>query len=182
MHALTNFVAFQIGWFACVLGGAHGWPLAGVGASAAVIARHLRAARAPVREGALLAAATLYGAVFDSTLVAAGWLAYPSGTHVAGAAPYWIVAMWPMFATTLNVSLRWLHGRAALAALLGASGGPLAFLGGEALGGVTFLERGPALAALAAGWAIALPVLGVLARRCDGFAPLPSARLREARA
>ena len=51
------------------------------------------------------------GLSWDSAMVTAGWLAYPSGTFVAGLAPYWILAMWMLFATTLNVSFRWLQSR-----------------------------------------------------------------------
>jgi hypothetical protein len=45
--------------------------------------------------------------------------------------------MWIAFATTLNVSMRWLRGRPELALLFGAVGGPLAFYAGERLGAVT---------------------------------------------
>ena len=48
----------------------------------------------------------------------AGWLAYPSGTFIAGLAPYWIVGMWMLFATTLNITFRWLHERMWLASNL----------------------------------------------------------------
>lgn len=180
MPIAVNFIAFQAGWFACVLGGAWHLPLAGSALALAIVAAHLCAAAAPGRELALLAAAAAFGAVFDSLLVAAGWLAYPSGTLFAGTAPYWIVAMWALFATTLNVSLRWLRGRAWLAAVLGALGGPLAFLAGERLGAVVFVDRGAGLAALAAGWAVVMPALVQLSRRLDGFPAVPGRELREA--
>ena len=66
--------------------------------------------------------------------MAAGWLEYPSGILLSNTAPHWIVAMWVLFASTLNVSLRWLRGRWALATLLGAVAGPLAYYGGAGLG------------------------------------------------
>ena len=48
---LTNFLLFQVGWFACVLGAAHGmgWP----GAAAAGLAVLVRAITAPRRCAAL---------------------------------------------------------------------------------------------------------------------------------
>jgi hypothetical protein len=81
-----------------------------------------------------------------------------------------------LFATTLNVSLRWLRGRPLLGALLGAVGGPLAYLAGAKLGGIELLEPALALSALAAGWALLLPLLQRLATELDGFAGQPGAR------
>ena len=37
MRKILNFVLFQAGWFVCVLGGAHGMPVAAVAAAGAVI-------------------------------------------------------------------------------------------------------------------------------------------------
>ncbi|MGB5202220.1 MAG: DUF2878 domain-containing protein, partial [Sedimenticolaceae bacterium] len=86
----------------------------------------------------------------------------------AALAPYWIVAMWMGFATTLNVSLGWLKGRYWLAALFGAVGGPLAYLAGAKLGGITLISSEAALTALALGWATIMPLLMYLAARLDG--------------
>jgi len=38
---LINFVAFQVGWFACVLGGAHQFPWLGTLMVSIIIAVHL---------------------------------------------------------------------------------------------------------------------------------------------
>lgn len=168
MHLLVNIVAFQAGWFACVLGAAWGMPGAGVAIALAIVVAHVLLVAAPAREVALVALAGAFGAVFDSALVAAGIIDYPHGLLLHWAAPAWIVAMWLLFAITLNHSLRWLRGRAVLAALLGAVGGPLAFLAGERLGAVVFPERTLALAALAVGWAVAMPLLMRLSERYDG--------------
>ncbi len=174
MRMLLNIAAFQCGWFACVLGAAWSWPAAGTAIALAIVVAHVALATAPGREGALVLAAGAFGAVFDSALVAAGLVGYTSGTVLPQAAPAWIVAMWLLFAITLNHSLRWLRHRDTLAAMLGAIGGPLAFLAGERLGAVVFPERTAALLALAAGWALALPLLLRLSLRLDG-APAPVA-------
>lgn len=168
MNVALNFVAFQLGWFACVLGAANGLPWAGAAVVAGVIALHVAWARRPAAEFRLVLAAMAIGLLLDSLLLATGWVRYPSGAWLPGFAPYWIVAMWGLFATTLNVSMRWLRGRPLLAALLGVVGGPLSYLAGERLGGIVLVESGPALAALALGWALATPWLMRLATRFDG--------------
>ena len=101
--------------------------------------------------------------------MAAGWVAYTSGQFSDFIAPYWIVTMWMLFATTLNVSMRWLRGRPLLAGFFGAYGGPAAYIAGQALGGITLVSQVPALLALAVGWALIMPVLMWLSEVLDGM-------------
>ena len=171
---LVNLVAFQIGWFACVWGGANELPVLGAIAVALIVAIHLGfTAHRPGPELTLILAAAGIGIVWDSALVALGWLSYPSGTLVTGTAPYWIVAMWMSFATTLNVSLGWLKKRYLLAAAFGAAGGPLAYYTGFKLGGVEFQAMTLGLGAQALGWGIMMPLLTILAERLNGMTPRP---------
>ncbi len=168
---IVNFVLFQLAWFACVLGAAQGHPWVGPLVVALVAGYHLARAPQPGLELALLGAAAWVGLVFDSALVATGWLAYPSGQWHALLAPYWIVAMWVAFATTLNLSLDWLKGRPALTIAFGAIGGPMAYLAGAALGGVSFVDQVPALVMLTLGWALITPLLVALSARLNGWRP-----------
>lgn len=177
MNWITNFIIFQLGWFACVLGGANGIPWLGVVVTGLALAFHLRQAAQPRLELILALLAGGLGGLLDSLPVALGWLTYPSGLFLAGAAPSWIIAMWMLFATTLNVSLRWLKGRYVLATLLGAAAGPLAYYAGAKLGGVTLLEPTAALSLLALIWAVAMPTLVALASRFDGMAEPARANL-----
>lgn len=169
MAVLINFILFQLAWLACVLGGAHGYPWVGPLVVAAVVAYHLQRAASPLPELSLLVTAALLGTVFDSALVATGWLVYPSGQWHALMAPYWIVAMWVAFATTLNVSLNWLKGRTQLSVVFGAVGGPAAYWAGSKLGGVSFVEPALALTTLALGWAAITPALVALSTRLNGW-------------
>jgi len=171
---LINIVFYQICWLACILGGASGMPLLGVAAVAVAVAYHLYRAEDARAEMILIAIAALVGAVWDSLLVAAGWLVYPSGTLIEGTAPYWIVALWVIFATTFNVSLRWFKQHLVLAALFGAVGGPLAYFAGARLGGVFFTDTVVALTALGLGWTLLMPAMMWLARRFNGYRESPS--------
>ena len=165
----ANFLAFQIGWFACVLGGAHGLPWVGTGIALVIVAWHLTRAARPKQELLLVLSAAAIGALFDTLLVWLGWFTYSSGTLIAGTAPHWMVALWMLFATTLNLSLAWLKRRLFVAALFGAIGGPLAYLGGEKLGALNFASPTAGLIALAIGWALLTPLLAMIAQRFDGF-------------
>lgn len=166
---LFNFAAFQLGWFSCVLGAANGMPTIGPVVAAAIVSFHVARAARPAEELKLVASALVIGAAWDSALVISGTLGFTSGAFAGHAAPPWILALWALLATTLNVSLRWLHGRWLLAAVLGAIAGPLSYWAGVRFGAVAFLEPVPAIAALAVGWGVMMPVLIAIARSCDGI-------------
>ena len=169
-NMLLNVVAFQIGWFACVLGGAWGWPWLGVAVTAAVVTLHLRRAAQPGAEAVLIGLSGLLGFLADSLLTGLGLLHFPSGQFHSQLAPYWMVAMWMLFATTINVSLRSLKPHLELASLLGMVAGPLAYYGGAKLGGVSFGEPLASLAAVSGVWTLAMPLLLVIAGRWNGMA------------
>lgn len=178
MPMFANFVAFQFGWFACVLGAAYGLPWAGTAIALAIVGWHLTRALQPRAELILVLIAAAIGVLWDSLLPALGWIEYPNGMLINGTAPHWMVALWMLFATTLNVSLAWLKRNLWLAAGFGAIGGPLAYLGGAKLGALVFVEQTAALVALAIGWALLTPLLILVARRHDGFVPVPDTRLQ----
>ena len=88
---LTNFLFFQLGWFACVLGAANNIPWLGPLIVAFVVALHLTLAQAPAEEIKLLFIGLLIGGLWDSYLVASGWLTYQTGMFSTYIAPYWIL-------------------------------------------------------------------------------------------
>ena len=87
---LINFAAFQIGWFSSVIGAAKQMPWLGPVAFVLVLALHLRGARRPSGEVMLVIACGVIGLLFESVLVLAGWVTYPSGFFNELLAPYWI--------------------------------------------------------------------------------------------
>lgn len=156
MKNLANFLAFQAGWFACVLGGARGLPWLGVAAAAPIVALHLAWADDRARESKLVALAVLAGPWLDAGLAWSGVFEFPGGS----VAPPWIAALWAIFATTMGGCLSWLRGRYALAAALGALGAPLSYMAGERLGALRIAAPPvAAAAAIAALWGLAFPGL-----------------------
>jgi len=172
-NLLLNVAAFQVGWFACVLGAAYGWPWAGVAVAMAIVALHLSRAVLPLEELKLIALALVIGALWDTLLVKLGWIAYPRETLITNAAPHWILALWALFATTLNVSMRWLKQQPLLALIAGAVGGPLSYWAAARLGAVQFVEPVALVIAMALGWALIMPGLMLLSLRYDGIASPP---------
>lgn len=169
MGLLINFVGFQFGWFACVISAANSQPLLGIICAVLVVTLHLYR-NSSNAEFYIILTAMLVGFIWESMLVASGWLHYINTPSSEIFAPIWLVAMWALFATTINLSMAWLKGRWLLAALLGALFGPLAFVAGEKLGAVEFVNHSAALAVLALGWACLMPLLLRLADQFQYFA------------
>jgi hypothetical protein len=171
MNLLINVAAFKLGWISSVVGGAQQIPWLGPVVVFAAVALHLSRAQRPSSELVLILSCGLIGAVFDSVLVAASWVTFPSGMFSELMAPYWIVTMWMLFGTTINLSMRWMRGRPLLASAFGFVGGPLAYLGGHKIGGIQFVDQPAAIAMLAIGWAVMMPLLMQLGERLDGVSP-----------
>ena len=171
MGLVINVTAFKLGWLSSVFGGAQQLPWLGPLVVLIAISIHLLRAERPRSEFMLILSAGLMGAFFDSLLVAAGWVSYKSGQFSAFIAPYWIITMWMLFATTLNVSMRWMRGRPLLASAFGFVGGPLAYIAGHKIGGIQFVDQTTAIAMLAFGWAVMMPLLMRLGERLDGVSP-----------
>jgi hypothetical protein len=167
MAVVVNFFLFQAGWLACVLGAARGFPWQGALVALLIAAFIVFRSKHPRNELALVAAAVVAGFAFDSALALTGWVDFEGAVPAPLLAPVWMVALWALFATTLNVSLRWLRGWPALGVLFGAVGGPVAYYAGERLGALQFVDPLPGLVAVAAGWALATPLLFALARRLE---------------
>ncbi len=169
MLFVTNMLVFELGWFSSVMGGAKQMPWLGPLTVLVALAIHFRAARNPFEEAVLVVCCAIMGAIFDSILVAAGWVSYSSGLFSASFAPYWIITMWMLFATTLNVSMRWLRRKPLLAAAFGFFGGPAAYLAGHELGGIVLIQQAAALTALAIGWSAMMPAMMWLSEHLDGM-------------
>ncbi len=165
---LINFIVFQVGWFSCVLSAANGFPWLGLVVVGLIVVLHLKTADKPVHEAQLVALAVVLGFVFDSLLVSSGWVRYPSGMLLSGIAPYWILAMWALFATTLNLSMGWLKGNLVLASFMGAVFGPMSYFAGARLGSIDLVDFRSSMIALAIIWAVVMPVLTFAAGRFGG--------------
>jgi hypothetical protein len=173
---IANIVAFEVGWSACILGLAHGRPWLGPVVVACIAAMTLVTDRIPARETVAVLTVAALGLLLDSILLAAGVLDVAHGPRIAGAPALFFpvfFAMWVNFALLLNVSLKWLHGRWALAAVLGGASAAPTYYFAQRLGAVELAEpRWLALTVVAIGYAFAVPGASWLARRLrDGATP-----------
>ena len=178
-RVVANFLGFQVTWLACVGGAGQGYPMLGPLAAALWLAVHVSSlgghgrsagGRAADRacEMKLLASAAVAGCVLDGALSLGGVIAFPEHAGPAVPTTPWMVALWTAFAATLRHSLDWARRRYALGAVAGAVFGPLAYAAGEALGAITLAAPPLGLLAVAAEWALAMPLLLWLRERLEG--------------
>lgn len=171
-----NLSLFKISWLAVVFAAAASLAEIGTAVIALAVIVHLTRAARPTREFGLLAIAAVVGGLWETLLIQQGILQYP-GFGSAAYAPYWIVAMWILFATTLNLGMRWLRKNYFIASLFGAIGGPLSFAAGEKAGAVVIADGG--LWFVGIGWAMLLPLMSYVAARFDGYEPIVRGRQRD---
>ena len=148
----------QAGWWVCVLGAERPLLLLLVIPGVAV---HLRLCPDINAELKALLRVTFIGCVLDSVLGALGVFGFD-----AWPLPLWLALLWLVLASGMRHSLAWAGRHWRIGALLGAIGGPLAYVGGARLAGVALplgaLETGLLLMPI---WALALPLLARIAAR-----------------
>ena len=169
MTLLINLGAFQAIWFVTVASAANGriWPSTALLAGSVALQS---SRRVPVRLPSLglLAGAAAIGLVGDSALWVLGCLSFPEHAQIGWPVPVWMCLLWVNFATTLDESLAWAGERPFVAAVLGALGGPLCYLSGERFGVLTLGGQPGAALAVAGLWALAFPLLALMAKSLRG--------------
>ena len=148
---IVNALAFQLCWFACVLGGSYAALLA-VGLFALW---HLPGTRKP--EWLLLTMVTLCGLLWDTLLMHLGVIRF---TQPQLLIPLWLVLLWLAFAMTLWHSLAWCSRRLWLAAPCGAVAAPLSYSAGSQLGALELNSY--ALPVISSGWALLMSGVAVV--------------------
>ena len=161
----VNYVLYQTGWFACILGAAWDWPVTGFLIAVVLTAAHLHLSADRARETRAILLALALGLVVEGFQVWSGTYRFRSGVVVAWMSPPWLLMMWAQFATTFRSSLRSIMTVPVRAALFGLVGGPIAFVAGERLGAVMLARPlAPGLVRLGLAWGVALAVCALLVR------------------
>lgn len=180
MRFWASLIGYQLVWFAAVIGAGRGMAWPGVVGMLLYAACQLGGARHYKTDLALIAAAIAMGLLFDSGLIRAGLASFAAPWPFPGLAPLWILALWGAFSLTFTQSLAYLQTRLRLAAVLGAVGGPLAYLGAQRGWHAVVFAR-PAWQALVwigVAWGLATPALAWIAgRRSTPPVPAPVATL-----
>jgi len=166
---LLNYVAYQVGWLAAILGAASGFGDAGAATAFLLTIGHVLLACDRRGELTLVLAALAAGVVVESWQIGSGTYRVLAEAPAIGLPPLWLLALWAQFATTFRFSLARVMTQPPAAMLFGAVGGPIAFLAGERLGAVVLqAPLLPGLLRLVVAWALALAALAWFVRRRSG--------------
>lgn len=164
LERLANAALFQLGWFACVMGGNSLWLLVPIGA----LVIHLLWISGWAEEGRLILSVVIVGTSVDSAL---RWLGVFEFSDYTPLIPLWLMLLWALLATTLRHCLSWTARPWWRACALGAISGPLSYYAGGQLAGVQFpYGQLPTLIGIAMLWALLFPLLHYLAARLAGGA------------
>lgn len=166
-RSIINIAGFQTGWFAAVLGAGNDMPWLGLVVMPLVLLIHIILSPHKKAETVFILLAGFIGFWVDTLLVHAGVFSPVQYLSPEPFSPPWMVVLWMGFATSMNASLKKLHGRYPLSALLGAFGGPSAYYGGAKLGATTMIPGTADLLVLAVTWAAAVPALFFIASRIN---------------
>lgn len=176
MSFFLSLALFNCGWFCCVLGAAYGMPWLGPLYVSVWFAWKVFGARTRSGEILLILLAAVLGYLLDSTLFLSGILLERGHDSFGWPSPLWLVCLWPNLAGALRGCLRIFRKRYLLGCVAGSVGGPMAYFAGGRLGAIVLADPLPvSLAAIAAEWAIAMPLLLYLDAR---LSPQPRPRHR----
>lgn len=157
---LLNFICFQLGWFACVLGAANHHAWLGVLIALLLLIFHILKSKNSIVEMQLILLAMLFGLLFDLIPLSLGWIKFDEIAYwPSQLPPPWMIALWGLFASTLNLSLSWLKTKRLTAIFLGAICGPLSYWAGARLNALTLVNVNFVMFYLAFAWAFAVPFL-----------------------
>ncbi len=164
IYNVFNYAGAAAGWWACILGAAAGNPWLGPVVVSAYLGFHLSWSKQKQHDAIFILLAGLVGLGVETIKKITGLIIYQADIPGGLLPPFWMLAMWLLFASTLTASLGWLRGRYLLSFALGAVFGPLSYLAGEGLGAIS-LPHPPliSITALSIIWALALPTLAWMA-------------------
>lgn len=155
---IFNFIGFQLLWWASVLSAKPQLSWAVLALVVVLACVHLHWIEGWKQTLPLLMT-TLIGCILDQFGYYMGWVNFEFHSVFTAYIPLWMIALWLAFSMTVNVSMRWLQGKNALAVFLGAVFGPLAYVGAQQLQVVTLPFGALSLIWVAVEWALAMPML-----------------------
>jgi hypothetical protein len=170
MKVLANVALSYAAWLAVAVLAARGNFWLAVVPSLVALILHVGLVRREQRRSELLLAlvAIVLGLGVETIHMAAGATHYAAGATVAGLPPAFMIGLWAAFATLINVSLAWMKDRLWLAVLFGALASGPSYFAGSKIGALTLGEPvWQSLVTIGAVWAVAFPLLIVMARRLE---------------
>ncbi|MBN2588673.1 MAG: DUF2878 domain-containing protein [Sedimentisphaerales bacterium] len=161
-----NIISVELGWLACIIGAARGYPWLGLLVVPILFVIHIMfIERRNTRKIFIIALASIViGFFMDTTLIILGIIEPYRWIMPAPFTTIWDIMIWINFSLALDTSLRFLQKRPLTAAFLGAIFAPGTYYAGDRLGALNFSE--PVFSGLlwiGVFWFFAMPGLSLIA-------------------
>lgn len=170
MKLIRDILIYQAVWLTAVVAGARGVGWVGLGA-AVLLALLFADAPRRIHRLATWLLASLAAWTSDAGVRALGGVEYADHSPRWLPSPLWMLALWLNFTVMAGPILGFLRGRFALAAAIGAVGGPLAYAGAAALGAVSISSTPAVMSVVAIQFAVMVPLLIAVNRPTPRVAP-----------
>lgn len=156
---LLNALGFQAGWWACIAGVGLGLEVEAIVFCICLVGMHLYFSKSPLPELKIGLVALLLGIFVDSGLQYFSVMGF-YGWALGPLSPFWLWALWVMFALTLNSSLAFLKKQSLfVSACLGFIFGPMTYYAGAKLGAANLDDSIIHLLCLGVAWMLAMPFM-----------------------
>ncbi|MDB2613996.1 DUF2878 domain-containing protein [Chlamydiales bacterium] len=166
---IVNFTLFYVGWYACIWAASVDRPLIGILILFSILALDFVASKNKMKYIFILFSVLTIGMIIDSLYQVLGIIIFKSNLSLfPNGAPFWILSLYALFATTINSSLSWLKGRPVISGLIGLIGVPFCYKTGELIGAATFpLGLVNTMIIIGVVWAFLLPFIFWYAKKID---------------
>ncbi len=159
MYKIINTLGFQAGWWACIYSVAFDREIEAILLCLVLAATHVARSTSPFQEIKLGVLTGLLGVLVDSLLQYFSVIQF-NGWALSGLSPFWLWALWFLFAMTLNASLDFLKQLPLfLTATIGWVVGPLNYYAGARLGAAQFEPSPQHVLIISVTWAAVICVL-----------------------
>jgi hypothetical protein len=137
---IFNFMGLQVTWAACAYGATHAMPMLGFYIGLSYIFLHFMFSKMRIRDVKIMLIIGAAGIIIDYILTLIDIVSFPFyGTkylHI----PFWLMALWFVFALMIPYSLYWLKNNLAIACISGAIGGSFSYFLGHKLGALSLTD------------------------------------------
>ena len=165
MNKLLNALGFQAGWWACIASVRHDAELQALVFCFFLMGIHLFFSKSRMLDMKLGLVSLLLGILIDSGLQYFSVVSF-YGWALGALSPFWLWALWVIFALTLNSSLAFLTTQPLITpALLGLVFGPVTYYAGAKLGAADLEASLSHVLFLAVVWMLAMPFLVMTTRQ-----------------
>jgi uncharacterized membrane protein YjjB (DUF3815 family) len=137
---IFNFIGLQATWAACAYGATHAMPMLGFYVGLSYVVSHFMLCKMRTRDVKIMLIIGALGILIDSTLTQINILSFAPHDTEYLLLPYWLIALWFVFALMVPYSLNWLSKNLKIACIAGAIGGSFSYFLGHKLGALELAE------------------------------------------